>query len=252
MIFQYASDLHLEFRVNKEYLKANPLTPKGDVLLLAGDIVPFAIMNKFDNFFNYLSNNFQTTYWVPGNHEYYQFDAANKRGAFMEKIRPNVFLVNNTAVMHQETKIIFSTLWSRISPGSQWHIEQNLSDFHVIKYNGYRFSADWYNQMHDESIQFITNELQHKNEGKTIVVTHHVPTFLNYPEQYKGDILNEAFAVELFETIESSAVDYWIYGHHHNNTADFTIGNTRMLTNQLGYVQHNEHKFFNKSNTFTV
>ncbi len=226
MKIQYASDLHLEFRQNNEFIKANPLVPNGDVLVLAGDIVPFAIMDKFKDFFSYVSDNFQTTYWVPGNHEYYYFDAATRSGVLSENIKSNVLLVNNTSVLQQDTSLIFSTLWSNISPANQWQIERGLSDFQVIKYNGFRFSSEWYNQLHSDSLNFITQEIQQSNASKTIVVTHHVPTFLNYPPQYKGDILNEAFAVELFDIIESSSINYWIYGHHHFNTPDFKIGNT--------------------------
>lgn len=35
MKVQYCSDLHLEFPVNKKYLKANPTKPEGEILLLA-------------------------------------------------------------------------------------------------------------------------------------------------------------------------------------------------------------------------
>jgi hypothetical protein len=69
---------------------------------------------------------------------------------------------------------------------------------------------------------------------------------LNYPEKYKGDILNEVFAVELFDLIYSSGPNYWIYGHHHFNCPDFNIINTRLVTNQLGYVKYGEHHRFAK------
>ncbi len=241
---QYASDLHLEFPGNKEFLKQHPLQPVGDVLVLAGDIVPFAVMDKHQDFFSFLADNFKTTYWLPGNHEYYHFDIAEKSGVLNEAIRSNVFWVNNTSVLHEHVKLVFSTLWSRISPGYQWQIERSLSDFHVIKHKGYRFSAEQYNQLHAESLAFIQNELINNQNGQTAVFTHHCPTFLNYPEQYKGDILNEAFAVELHDLIEASEIASWVYGHHHTNTPEFTIGNTKLITNQLGYVQRNEHRLF--------
>lgn len=241
---QYASDLHIEFPANKEFLKQHPLQPVGDVLVLAGDIVPFAVMDKHQDFFSFLADNFKTTYWLPGNHEYYHFDIAEKSGVLNEAIRSNVFWVNNTSVLHEHVKLVFSTLWSRISPGYQWQIERSLSDFHVIKHKGYRFSAEQYNQLHAESLAFIQNELINNQNGQTAVFTHHCPTFLNYPEQYKGDILNEAFAVELHDLIEASEIASWVYGHHHTNTPEFTIGNTKLITNQLGYVQRNEHRLF--------
>lgn len=249
---QYASDLHLEFPENKKFLRSRPLKPVGNVLALAGDIVPFALMDKHSDFFNFLSDHFETTYWLPGNHEYYHFEAAEKSGVLHEKIRSNVFLVNNTSVVHENTNLIFSTLWSKISPENQWQIERSMNDFYVIKFNGYRLSAEKYNMLHEECLAFITATLQENRAENTVVFTHHTPTFLNYPEQYKGDILNEAFAVELIELIESSDIDYWVYGHHHSNTPEFAIGNTKLITNQLGYVQNNEHLLFDPGKCINI
>lgn len=241
---QYCSDLHLEFPENKKFLKLHPLQPIGDVLVLAGDIVPFAIMDKHKDFFSYVSDNFKTTYWLPGNHEYYHFDVADKCDVLNEKIKSNVFLVNNTAVVHENTKMIFTTLWTKLSASHQWQIERAMNDFHLIKYKKNRFSAECYNQLHEESMAYIKLVLEESKEEKSVIFTHHCPTFLNYPEQYKGDLLNEAFAVELFDLIKSSNISYWVYGHHHSNIPAFNIGNTKLITNQLGYVHYNEHGEF--------
>ena len=71
MKIQYCSDLHLEFPENNFFLKQNPLKIEGDILILAGDILLFKDINKYEYFFNFISENFKYTYWIPGNHEYY-------------------------------------------------------------------------------------------------------------------------------------------------------------------------------------
>ena len=43
--------------------------------------------------------------------------------------------------------------------------------------------------------------------------------------------------------IKDSDIDYWIYGHSHYNV-DVEIGNTKCVSNQLGYVFHGEHESF--------
>ena len=45
---------------------------------------------------------------------------------------------------------------------------------------------------------------------------------------------------------------YWIYGHHHQNTLPFKIGETTMLTNQLGYVRSGEHTSFNSAKLLDI
>jgi predicted phosphohydrolase len=251
MTIQYASDLHLEFPNNKAFLKENPLEAKGDILLLAGDIVPFHQLDKHKDFFKYVSDHFKTTYWIPGNHEYYYFDMAKKSGVLNEAIKKNVHLVNNIALHMEDIHFIFSTMWSKIDVNNNWLIENSMNDFKVIKNNGYRLSIKEYNQFHKDSLLFLKETFK-TITGKSIVMTHHVPTFMHYPEKYKTSILNSAFAVELFETIEKSNIHYWIYGHHHQNTRDFKIGNTKMLTNQLGYVDHGENAGFGRGKVLVL
>jgi hypothetical protein len=98
--------------------------------------------------------------------------------------------------------------------------------------------------LHEDCRAFLVKELSNVTNQKTIVVTHHLSTFLNYPEKYRHSELNTAFATELFDLIEPSSVDYWIFGHSHEVVSDFKIGKTTVTTNQLGYVEYGEHTIF--------
>lgn len=244
MTIQYASDLHLEFHRNEEYLKQNPIKPVGEVLVLAGDIVPFSKIRNFDYFFDSLSANFEMVYWIPGNHEYYHSELTERFESLYENIRNNVVLLNNQSIVHEDVQLIFSTLWSKISPVNAWRIENSINDFRYIRYNGNRLNAAQFNNLHKECLRFLEEELYFKKAEKQIVVTHHVSTFLNYPEKYRNDMLNDAFGTELTGLIEKTEPDYWIYGHHHSNIPEFKIGETKLCTNQLGYVSLAEHHLF--------
>jgi len=116
------------------------------------------------------------------------------------------------------------------------------------------FTSDHFNELHSISMDFLTHELSEEFEtaDKKIVITHHVPTKINYPARYVKSVINPAFAVELNKFILQQEPDYWIYGHHHCNVSDFSLGHTRMLTNQLGYVRYNEHKIFHGEKTIIV
>jgi predicted phosphohydrolase len=244
MKIQYCSDLHLEFPVNKRYLKANPIKPEGVILLLAGDIVPFTEIEKEKDFFDFLSGSFEHTYWIPGNHEYYRSDITERTGAFHERIRNNVSLINNSTIQHKDVRLIFSTLWSKLDLTKEWVIKKTMADFHLIRKNENKINVDGYNALHDEALTFIKSQLPIADGKKTIVVSHHIPTFYNYPEKYRHSELNSAFATELFDLVESSNVDYWIFGHSHEVVPDFKIGKTTLITNQLGYVEYQEHLNF--------
>ncbi len=133
MKIQYCSDLHLEFPENREFIMKHPLKPVGDILILAGDIAPFCLMNNHSGFFDWLSDNFKTTYWLPGNHEYYHSDIIERSGTLIEKIRDNLLLVNNISLNHGAVKFIFTTLWTKISTIHQFEIQAETVGFSCYK-----------------------------------------------------------------------------------------------------------------------
>jgi predicted phosphohydrolase len=242
MKIQYCSDLHLEFPDNDKYLKENPIEPVGDILLLAGDIIPFAIKSQYEYFFDFVSANFQTTYWVPGNHEYYRGDVAEMSGSFKESIRSNVYLVNNHAEQHGHIKFIFSTLWANIGEQNKALIQQFMHDYRVVRFKGGPYTTEHTNQLHLHCMDFIKEALPVSAGISTFVVSHHIPTHQHYPPQYEGSPLNDGFATRLDNFIAEAGPDYWLYGHHHYNAPEFKIGRTTLLTNQLGYVKLGEHE----------
>jgi predicted phosphohydrolase len=205
-LIQFASDLHLEFPANENYLREHPILPIGDILILAGDIVPFRYIERFTYFFDELATNFEFVYWIPGNHEYYGEFVNERLGSFKIAIRNNVFLVNNQAVVYENFNIILSTLWTKISPEKAQFIKNGLNDFHLIRYNEQLLTVANYNAFFEENLSFIQHEVEKNVSEKCIVVTHHVPTYQHYPPEYLNSKINEAFAVNLDEFISKSNI----------------------------------------------
>jgi hypothetical protein len=94
--------------------------------------------------------------------------------------------------------------------------------------------------MHQFCLDFIKRGVAESTAEKIVVVTHHLPTQQAVAPQHLGSDLNSAFATELGNFIVDSPINVWIYGHSHTNI-DTTIGHTKIVCNQMGYVFANEH-----------
>ena len=252
MKIQYCSDLHLEFPHNREFIKNNPIVPVGDILILAGDILPFQLIDQSSYFLDYIADNFEKTYWIPGNHEYYGSDINERSASFCESIRSNVFLINNQEVTIKDSNFIFSTLWSKIGESNRLIIENTLSDFSNIRDKNNKLGIEKFNELHQKSIDFIQSTLLKNKLEKNIIISHHIPTFLNYPEEHRQSKVNQGFATELLDLIHDSSIDYWIYGHHHTNIPEFEINGTKLITNQLGYVKYKKNKTYKNDVCFEI
>jgi len=158
-------------------------------------------------------------------------------------MRDNVKCYYNAVVSIDNVDLIISTLWAKIPLEEAYITERGVSDFHHILYNGEPLTFDNFNREHDYCFQFIQNVVSKSSAKHIIVVTHHVPSFQLASPDFAGSKINGAFTVELEQYIESSLIEYWIYGHSHRNI-DKVIGKTKCVSNQLGYVFQNEHHSF--------
>ena len=242
MRIQYMSDLHMELYDNSRYIKAKEFDANGDVLVLAGDT--FYLRDTIapqKKFWSWASKNFRQVLMVPGNHEFYGNGDVTERGdSWQWMFRENVGYYYNKVVRIDDTDFILTTLWSKIPEMDMFYVLRGMNDFRQIMYDGRRFMPEDFNLEHEKCLRFLKRAVEESTAKHIVVLTHHLPTLSVGAAKHMGSVLNGAFATELGNYIADSRIDAWIYGHSHTNI-DATIGNTKIVCNQMGYIYYNEH-----------
>jgi Icc-related predicted phosphoesterase len=256
MKFAFGSDLHLEFG-QLEDIKSD-----ADILLLAGDIcvaddvrnekkhpgVTTAFSDRFDEFFEMCSAEYEHTYMIMGNHEYYH--GVFQRAA--EKIRAilpsNVTLLDDEYVDIDGTRLLGTTLWTDCNMGD-WATEatlrQKMTDFRITKWKDtnsrgherYRkmIPSDT-SHMHYQSLQWLGKNMT----DNCIVMSHHAPTWASIEAKYaNNNLFNGGYASNLSEFILDHQPKLWIHGHMHD-PVDYMVDQTRVVSNPRGYLDHEE------------
>ncbi len=236
------SDLHIEFG-EPELTETN-----ADVVILAGDI-HLGIKG-----FDWAKDNFrnQRVIYILGNHEYYRGAIPKLTDKLKElSLGTNVHILENEALTIEDVRFLGCTLWSDFRLLNNLNVaviaaQEMMNDYKLIRLNPiYRKiqpsdTAIW----HGKSRSWLEKELQKgkKEEKKTVVITHHAPSILSVPEQYKNDHLSAAFASEMEKFIEKTEPDLWIHGHLHTSS-DYLIGSTRVICNPRGYTDEPNNNF---------
>ena len=74
---------------------------------------------------------------------------------------------------------------------------------------------------------------------------------LNGFKNHKHSPISSGFVTELGNWIADSRIDYWVYGHSHTSI-EGTIGKTKLVSNQLGYLALNEGEDYSPCKTFLI
>jgi predicted phosphodiesterase len=187
-----------------------------------------------------------------GNHEYY-------RRFFKEELETakdlgpqfNVHVLENDVVTIGSVRFAGASLWTdyRIFgdcnvPAIMQAARSGMNDHRLIGWKRdpwERFRPQEARMLHEQSRRFF-KEAFVSFDGTTIAISHHAPDLRSLPERYASSSLSAAFVSntlrELFDDGASGHVDLWIHGHLHES-ADYRVGNTRVICNPHGYAAEN-------------
>lgn len=227
------SDLHLEF---SEF--APPHT-HADVIVLAGDV------GKGNKGVCWARETWpgKPVVYVPGNHEFY----GERRPETLAVMRvaskeSGVHLLDEDVLVIGGVRFLGCTLWTDFllfgeaqKPLAMLSGQQGLNDFRVIREGAGCFTPARSIELHEQSLAWLKARLDKPFDGKTVVVTHHLPSARSVVDRFKDSLLSACFASELDYLF--GKMDLWIHGHTHDNL-DYEANGTRVICNPRGYVTY--------------
>jgi predicted phosphohydrolase len=252
LTIQIYSDLHLE--LTKCIPKINP---RARYLFLAGDISRFD-HPSFQEFIRYCNENWEKTFYVFGNHDYWN------QLSYIQKIKrqtkdflelnklTNVYILDNEFVsLNEEIIVLGSTFWTKSQFSSNDEARRYFNDYNMIRFKSitdvgpHVLGPQHVNQMYFEDYSKIyevlnTNELT--IDKKIIVMTHFPPqqTNTSHPKySLQGETVKNYFShpnntIKDFGNLNN--ILCWISGHTHYSYDFNSSEGVRLISNQMGYI----------------
>ncbi|MDO8989212.1 MAG: metallophosphoesterase [Sideroxyarcus sp.] len=227
------SDLHLEIATYQ------PQPVVCDVVVLAGDIENHVRGIEWGRY----TWSDKIILYVPGNHEFYRQERTETLRQMRAVARElGVHLLDNDEVVIAGVRFLGCTLWTDfelfgedLKKRAMAEGKKYLNDFRLIRERDRLFSPARSIQLHKTSRKWLAAKLQKPFPGKTVVITHHLPSAQSVAERYKTNLTSACFASHLDELMGASAL--WIHGHTHDSF-DYVLRGTRVVCNPRGYCRN--------------
>lgn len=263
MKISYTSDLHLEFHKTLPLELLNP--ENADVLVLAGDCMlardlytwpenraqenqspGFQAAQLYRELLQQASDHYKHVVFVAGNHEFYHFKFQKTLQVLEQECKrfKNVYFLERGTLQVEDTTFLGATLWTDCNnhdPLTLYTLQYSMNDYRTVVNDtqGYTSLRPQHTlARHVQTKQWLQKAL--RLTQKAVVVSHHAPSFLSVPDDYKADReLNGGYASNLEEFIlDHEQIRLWIHGHMHHHQ-DYHVGETRVVCNPRGYPNQN-------------
>lgn len=160
----------------------------------------------------------------------------NAMNDFREVLNSNRMVVRNVPIYER------NPLWTDDGKNGGQYVKNADGSLINIGYKSKEEPARWTPEDsvidHEKMLAYVDHVT--RDPGSYIVVGHHCPSELSVAACYKGDLLNGAFRSSLDDFIEARPqIRYWLHGHTHHNF-NYWIGETRIVCNPRGYVEHED------------
>ena len=140
-----------------------------------------------------------------------------------------------------------NVMYAKNPDGSGMNLKDDEGNLVIERVDHYEKSSKWSAEdsveNHKKMLDYI--KIATADYGGTprkfVVVTHHAPTALSIAEWFEHDtLMNGAFHSDLTDFIlDRPQIKLWTHGHMHN-VSDYMVGDTRVVCNPRGYVNHEQ------------
>lgn len=224
MKVQLISDLHFEFMKDRGESFVEGLPVVGDVLVIAGDLIPARL--GLEKALGLFCNKFNKVLYIQGNHEFY----GTPKSISDVEIREARAKYNNLHVLDEDVvdiggqRFLGTTLWFR---------RTNVSEDMKVFWSDFNHCPDlwqWVYSKNQKALRFLEKEMQ---EGD-VIISHHLPSLACVHERYAKEDSNCYFVCEMDDLIQERNPAYWLFGHTHESM-NVTIGKSKLISNPSGY-----------------
>lgn len=247
MIIRLLSDIHIELaKDNINYIEN--FIPKNkkenEILVLAGDIGdPNSDIYKI--FLEKISKYYDEIIIITGNHEYYNNNNLSLQDIDyqiykLSKEINNVHFLQNNVYIYNRIRFLGCTLWTE----SDYFLAHTMRDYSCIP----DMTSDKCNDLFRKHSSWLSLQLSKENNDeydKTVVITHHLPSYSLVSKEYINNPLNIFYANNIDSMVRKA--DIWLCGHSHKSKIT-TIGKCKCYLNPWGY----EHETSNYDNNLAI